>query len=154
MNEVLSLLKENVVMHLATASADGKPRSSIMEYGMIGNTLIFATHHGSIKDMNLGENPRVSLTVGLTPTYVAIDGTAVVATPEEEEAFNKILYDRHLRGVRSKIYSGKYTNPYHKYQDFREMIMSGDLNMQYYKVIFDTAYYTQGLGPAKIIKMK
>jgi len=154
MNEVLSLLKENVVMHLATASSDGKPRSSIMEYGMVGNTLIFATHHGSIKDMNLVDNPRVSLTVGLTPTYVAIDGTVTDPTPEEEEAFNKILYDRHLRGIRSQVYSGKFTNPYHKYQDFREMIMSGDINMQYYKVIFDAAYYTHGTGPAKIIKMK
>ncbi|MDR0334495.1 MAG: pyridoxamine 5'-phosphate oxidase family protein [Methanomassiliicoccaceae archaeon] len=154
MKEVISLLKENRVMHLATASSDGKPRSSIMEYGMVGDSLIFATHHGSIKDMNISENPRVSLTVGASPTYAAIDGTATPAGADEIEGLNKILFERHLLGIRHQIYSGRYTNPHEKYLDFKDMLRSGDMNMMYYKVIFDTAYYTHGLSPAKIIKMR
>jgi uncharacterized pyridoxamine 5'-phosphate oxidase family protein len=153
MNEVLRLLREKTVMHLATCS-DNKPRSSIMEYGMVGDSLIFATFPGTIKDWNMKRNPRVSLTVGGTPTYVAIDGTAVDAGPAEIEGLNKILFERHLLGMRHQIYANRYTNPYDKYSDFRDMLMDGKMNLRYYKVIFDTAYYTHGTGPAEEIDMK
>jgi len=154
MNEVLRFLKENSVMRIATASADGKPRASIVEYGMVGNSMIFATHHGSIKDANIAANPLVSLSVGAAPTYLTIDGAATDASPDEIEAFNKILFDRHLLGARPQIYTGHYTRSYDKYPEFREMIRSGDLNMKYYRVVFYTAYYTHGLGPARIVEMR
>jgi len=154
MKEVLSFLKENSVMRIATVSAAGKPRVSIMEYGMVGNSMIFATHHGSVKDMNIGDNPLVSVSVGGTPTYVTIDGAATDASADEIEAFNKVLYERHLTGLGSQLYSGRQAKPYDKYSDFREMIRSGEINMKYYKVVFYTAYYTHGLGPAKIVEMR
>ena len=52
MDEVIRFLKENKVMNLATCCND-RPRSSIMEYVMVGDALIFATDPESIK----GKNP-------------------------------------------------------------------------------------------------
>jgi uncharacterized pyridoxamine 5'-phosphate oxidase family protein len=152
-NEVLKLLKENIVMHLATCR-DNNPRSSIMEYGMVGDSMIFATFHGTIKGWNMSQNPRISLTVGGTPMYVAIDGTVAEASAADIEGFNKILFERHLLGIRHQLYSGRYTNPYEKYSEFKDMLMADKMNLRYYKVIFDTAYYTHGSGPAEEIDMK
>jgi uncharacterized pyridoxamine 5'-phosphate oxidase family protein len=153
MNEVLRLLKENRVMHIATCS-DNRPRSSIMEYGMVGDALIFATFPGTIKSKNISKNPQVSLTVGSTPTYAAIDGTVTDADAKEIEGFKKILFERHLLGIRHQIYANRYANPYEKFSEFRDMLMSDTMNLKYYKVVPDTAYYTHGTGPAKIIDMK
>jgi hypothetical protein len=125
-----------------------------MEYGMVDDSLIFATFPGTIKAKNIRENPRVSLTVGGMPTYAAIDGTVTDADIIEIEGLNKILFERHLLGIRHQIYSDRYTNPYEKYSDFKDMLMSGKMNLKYYRVIFDTAYYTHGKGPAVRIDMK
>ena len=153
MNEVIKLLKENRVMNLAT-SCDNKPRSSIMEYGMVGNSLIFATFPGTVKGKNIAKNPNVSLTVGGTPIYVAIDGTVTEADAKETEEYNKILFERHLLGIRHQLYYGTYNKPSEKYTEFKDLLMNGRMNLRYYKVVFDTAYYTHGTGPAKVIKMK
>jgi uncharacterized pyridoxamine 5'-phosphate oxidase family protein len=152
-NKVLRLLKENSVMHLATCS-DNKPRSSIMEYGIVDGSLIFATFPETIKSMNLAHNPRVSLTVGGTPTYATVDGTVTDPDLHEIEGFNKILFERHLLGIRHQIYADRYTNPYNKYSEFRDMLMSGNMNLIYYKIIFDTAHYTHGTGAAELVDMK
>jgi len=153
MNEVIRLLRENRVMNLAT-SCDDRPRSSILEYGLVGNSIIFATFPGTIKGRNIAKNPYVSLTVGSTPTYVAIDGTVTEAGAKETEEYNKILFERHLLGIRHQVYYGSYSKPSEKYAEFKELLMSEKMNLKYYKIILDTAYYTHGTGPAKIIKMK
>ena len=153
MNEVIRLLKENRVMHLAT-SYNNQPRVSIMEYGMVGDVLIFATNSESTKSRNIAKNPQVSLSVGSTPQYVTVDGTVTDAGPKEIDGLNKILFERHLLGVRHQVYAGRISKPYEKYPEFRDMLMSGNMDLKYYKVVFDTAYYTSGTGPARIIDMK
>ncbi|MDR1955144.1 MAG: pyridoxamine 5'-phosphate oxidase family protein [Candidatus Methanoplasma sp.] len=131
MDKVLKLLKENCVMNLATSSGD-KPRSSIMEYVMAGNDMIFATNPETIKAKNLAKNPKLSLTVGGMPIYVAIDGTVTEPGQKEIEAYKKGLFGRH--------------------PEFEGLINSGVVKFKYYKVVFETAYYTEGMGPAQIIK--
>jgi len=132
MEEVLRLLKANTVMNLATSYND-KPRSSIMEYIMVGDTMVFSTDPESIKGRNLAKNPRISLTVGNMPVFAAIDGTVTYAGPREVEEYNNELIRR--------------------YPHFKEMMMSGAMKFRHFKVEFDTAYYSEGMGPAKVIKM-
>ena len=131
MDKVIKLLKENRVMNLATSYND-KPRSSIMEYIMVGDSMIFSTDPESIKGKNLAKNPRVSLTVGTMPVFVAIDGTVTFAGPVEVEEYNKELVRR--------------------YPEFKDMMASGAMKFKHFKVVFDTAYYSEGMGPAKILK--
>ncbi|MCL1811844.1 MAG: pyridoxamine 5'-phosphate oxidase family protein [Methanomassiliicoccaceae archaeon] len=133
MEKVMKLLKENTVMNLATCCND-KPRSSIMEYIMIDGKMIIATDPESIKGKNLSKNPRVSLTVGGMPTFMAIDGTVEDASPKETEEYNKILFER--------------------YPHFKEPMTSGMIVFKHFRVVFDTAYYSDGMGPAAVIKMK
>jgi len=132
MKEVIKLLKANTVMNLATSYND-KPRSSIMEYIMVGDTMVFATDPESIKGKNLAKNPRISLTVGKMPLFVAIDGTVTYAGPREVEEYNKELIKR--------------------YPMFKEMMDSGAMKFKHFRVEFETAYYNEGMGPAKVIKM-
>ncbi|MDR0198184.1 MAG: pyridoxamine 5'-phosphate oxidase family protein [Methanomassiliicoccaceae archaeon] len=132
MEEVIRLLKTNTVMNLATCHNE-KPRSSIMEYIMVGDAMIFSTDPESIKGRNLAKNPNVSLTVGNMPVFVAIDGTVSYAGPKEVEEYNAELIRR--------------------YPMFKEMMESGAMKFKHFRVVFDTAYYSEGMGPAKIIKM-
>jgi len=132
MDEVMKLLKENKVMNLATSYND-KPRSSIMEYIMVGDALIFSTDPESIKGKNLAKNPKVSLTVGGMPVFLAIDGTVMYAGPKEVDEYNKELVLR--------------------YPEFKEMMASGAMKFKHFKVVFETAYYSEGMGPAKVIQM-
>jgi uncharacterized pyridoxamine 5'-phosphate oxidase family protein len=130
MDEVMKLLKENKVMNLATSHND-RPRSSIMEYIMIGDSMIFATDPESIKGKNLAKNPRVSLTVGGMPRYLAIDGTVTFAGPMEVNGYNEELLVR--------------------YPEFEEMMASGAMKFRHFKIVFDVAYYSEGMGQAKVI---
>ncbi|MDR0334896.1 MAG: pyridoxamine 5'-phosphate oxidase family protein [Methanomassiliicoccaceae archaeon] len=132
MEEVMRLLKTNTMMNLATCHND-KPRSSIMEYIMVGDTMVFATDPESIKGRNLSKNPRVSMTVGNMPVFMAIDGTVTYAGPREVEEYNKELVRR--------------------YPMFKEMMDSGAMKFKHFKVEFDVAYYSEGMGAAKVIKM-
>ena len=132
MEEVMRLLKANTVMTLATSYND-RPRSSIMEYIMVGDTLVFSTDPESIKAKNMAKNPNVSLTVGNMPVFAAIDGTVAYAGPREVEEYNKELLRR--------------------YPQFAEMMASGAMKFKHFKVEFETAYYSEGFGPAKVIKM-
>jgi len=132
MDEVIKFLKENKVMNLATCYSD-RPRSSIMEYIMVGDSLIFATDPESIKGKNLAKNPRVSLTVGGMPVFLAIDGSVMYAGPKEVDEYNKELLIR--------------------YPEFKEMMESGAMKLKHFRVVFETAYYSEGMGPAKIIQM-
>jgi hypothetical protein len=104
-----------------------------MEYIMVGDAMIFSTDPESIKGKNLAKNPRVSLTVGNMPIFAAIDGTVTFAGPREVEEYNVELIRR--------------------YPMFKEMMESGAMKFKHFRVEFDTVYYSEGMGPAKIIKM-
>jgi uncharacterized pyridoxamine 5'-phosphate oxidase family protein len=133
MDKVFKVLKESGQMTLATSSND-KPRSSIMECIMVGNSLIFATDPTSIKGKNLAKNPKVSLTAGIPTKYVAIDGSVTDPSPKEIEEYGKILIAR--------------------YPHFKELMASGAVKFKFFKVVFETAYYTENMGKTEIIKMK
>jgi len=134
-DKIMKLLKANTSMALATSCND-KPRSSIMEYIMVGDSMIFATDPNSIKGKNLAKNTRVSLTVGGMPIYMAIDGTTKDPSKSEIEEYNKVLVER--------------------YPQFKEFMESGAMKFKYFKVNFETAYYTdcsEGMsGEAEVIK--
>jgi len=70
--------------------------------------------------------------VGTMPVFVAIDGTVTFAGPVEVEEYNKELVRR--------------------YPEFKDMMASGAMKFKHFKVVFDTAYYSEGMGPAKILK--
>jgi len=132
MDAVMRLLKANTAMNLATSYND-RPRSSIMEYVMVGDAMIFATDPESIKGKNLAKNPRVSLTVGNMPVFLAMDGTVTYAGPREVEEYNKEVVKR--------------------YPHLGELMTSGAVKFRHFRVEFETAYYSEGMGPAKVIKM-
>lgn len=138
MDRVHRLLNKNKVMTLATASG-GKPRSSIMEYVMVGETMVFMTNPATIKAKNLSKNKRISLTVGKIPrdimkaVYVAIDGTAEPAGKDEVDGYNKVLFER-----------------YPMFKEMDEFLKTA----LYFKVVFKTAYYSVGMAPAKKIRYK
>jgi uncharacterized pyridoxamine 5'-phosphate oxidase family protein len=135
MDRVMKFLKENTVMALATSCND-KPRSSIMEYIMVGDAMIISTDPNSIKGKNLAKNPKISITLGGMPVYLAIDGSVKEASPKEIEEYNKVLVER--------------------YPMFKEAVESGVMPFKHFRVVFDTAYYSEGMGPdcTKIIQMK
>jgi uncharacterized pyridoxamine 5'-phosphate oxidase family protein len=138
MDKVINLLKKNKVMTVATSSG-GKPRSSIVEYVMVGDAMVFMTNPQTIKAKNLAKNKKISITVGKIPkdimkaVYVAIDGTAQPAGAAEKEGYNKELFAR--------------------YPMFEEM---GDFlkTAVYFRIKFKTAYYSVGMAPAEKIKYK
>jgi len=101
---------------------------------MVGDSMIFATDPNSIKGKNLAKNPNVSLTVGGMPAYMAIDGTTKDPSKSEIEEYNKVLLER--------------------YPHFKDMMASGAMTFKYFKVAFETAYYTEGMGQTEVIKMK
>jgi len=132
MEKFMELLNSNTVMHLATCS-DDKPRSSIMEYVMIGDKLFFGTDPGSIKGKNLAKNKNVSLTVGGMPTYLALDGKVVNAVKKDSEEYFKILFKR--------------------YPHFKELVEGGVIKLKVFRVVMDTVYLTSG-NELRVIKVK
>jgi uncharacterized pyridoxamine 5'-phosphate oxidase family protein len=130
MDRVLKLLKEEKVMTLATCSND-IPRSSIMEYVMVGDTMVFMTNPETRKGKNLAKNNRISLTAGKIPddlmqsVYVAIDGTVSDADKNEIEGYNEELSAR--------------------YPSFREYMESPEFNFKYFRVNFGIAQYSVGM---------
>ena len=138
MKKVLKLLKKNKIMTLATSSG-GKPRSSIMEYVMVGDTMVFMTDPKTIKAKNLAKNNRISFTVGKIPkdimksVYAAVDGTAEPASKAEIEGYNKELFLR-----------------YPMFKEMGEFLKTA----VYFKVDIKVAYYSVGMAPAEKIKAK
>jgi hypothetical protein len=97
--------------------------------------MIFSTDPGSIKGKNLAKNPKVSLTIGNMPVFMAIDGTVKDAKPKEIEEYNKELVRR--------------------YPQFKEMLSSDATKFMFkhFRVVFKTVYFSEGMGQAEIIKM-
>jgi hypothetical protein len=105
-----------------------------MEYIMVGDAMIISTDPQSIKGKNLSRNPKISLTLGGMPAYMAIDGTVEAPSAKEIEEYNKVLIER--------------------YPHFKDILASYAERFKHYRVVFDTVYYTEGMGDTQIIKMK
>jgi len=153
MDRVLKFLKANRIMTLAT-SCDDVPRASIMEYTMVGDTMMFSTYPGSIKSRNLSKNPRISLTVGHIPVFLAIDGTATEAGQKEQEEYIRAQLEirwHNFRGEKPKYVEDWNRIMMERYPEFKNKMESG--GMRYYKVTFETAYYAEGVWPPRVIKM-
>ncbi len=135
MEKIIIFLKENLVTTLAT-SFNNMPRASVMEYGIVGDAIIFATSPHSIKARNLESNPRISMSVYNMPEFVTIDGVVEEPTGEEISGYNVILFERH--------------------PDFKEMEEEGKLEpFKYFKIKPETIYYndySEG-NPTEIIKL-
>lgn len=135
MDKVLKFLKENVVCTLATCS-NNKPRASAMEYGVVGDHVIFATQGSSIKALNLKANNKISFSAYAMPRFLTIDGTTAAADAQEIEAYTGILFARH--------------------PEFKELAAQGLMQpFTYYKLIPELIYYndfSNGMAPVEIIK--
>lgn len=135
MKQVIDFLTENNTTVIATSLND-KPRASILEYAMIGDSMIFSTDKNSIKALNLTANPHVSLSVQKLPVFVTIDGTVTMATDAEKAEYDRKLVENH--------------------PEFKEMLDSGMMNdYAYFKIKPETAYLSDmSKGPeVEIIKM-
>lgn len=134
MEKVFKFLKENVVCTVATCS-DNNPRASVLEYVMIGDSIIIATDMESVKANNLKGNNKISVSVHNMPLFVVIDGTAVTPDQGEIDGYNKVLFERH--------------------PEFVEFIEKGFMRpFVYYKIAPKVCCYSdfsQGMKPGEII---
>lgn len=131
MKKVIDFLKENMVMTMASSS-DDKPRASILEYYMIGDSLIFCTSGDSIKGKNLKHNKHVSFSVFNAPRYVTVDGHVTPASAAEVAEYNRLMLKNH---------------PEFKDMDWGPMV--------YYRVVIEEAYYSdmsKGMVPPEVFK--
>ncbi len=94
MEKVISFLKKNNVTTIATSS-DNQPRASVIEYYMVGDSIIFATDKNSIKASNLAKNTKVSLSVKNLPQFATIDGAVVAPSREEISKYTEQLLAVH-----------------------------------------------------------
>lgn len=82
--EIRSFLLERArTGKLATVRADGRPHVAPIWFDLDGETLIFTTWHESVKAVNLGRDPRVSICVDeeIPPfAFIIIEGTASIST--------------------------------------------------------------------------
>jgi len=153
MDKVLKFLKANRIMTLATSS-DDVPRASIMEYTMVGDTMMFSTYPGSIKAENISKNPRVSFTVGHIPVFLTMDGTVAEASQKEKDAYIETQLEirwNNFRGEKPKYVEDWNRIMMERYPEFKTLMESG--NMKFYKVTFETAYFTEGVWPPRAVKM-
>lgn len=135
MKKVIDFLKENEMMTLATSHHD-HPRASIVEYYMVGDSVIFATTRDSMKAENLNHNKHISMSVFAPVKYVTIDGAVIGATDDQKES-----YDRQLLA---------------KHPEYKEMIEKGEWHdIVYFQVIPEVAYFSdtsRGIAPPEIFR--
>jgi PPOX class probable F420-dependent enzyme len=80
---------------VATLNADGSPQTSVLWAKRDGDTLIFATVRGRLKERNLARDPRVSVTVfetGNPYNYVEIRGTVEITDEGGRELINELAH--------------------------------------------------------------
>ena len=134
MKKVFDFLKKNFVCAVATSSGD-KPRCSIVDYYMAGDSIVIGTSPDSIKANNLKKNPRISMAVHNMPVFLTIDGKVAEATKAEIEEYMKQLFV--------------------KRPEFKAMAQDGMMPFVFYKVAIDTVYYndfSKGMAPTEVIK--
>jgi len=80
---------------VATVNADGSPQTSVVWARRDGETVIFATVQGRLKERNIQRDPRVSLSVfelGDPENYVEIRGRAEVTVEGGLELINELSH--------------------------------------------------------------
>lgn len=133
MKKVIDFLKEDGVMTLATSDHD-IPRASILEYYMVGDSIIFATAQDSIKAANLRNNKHVSMSVFSGSKFVTIDGIVTEPTQAEIEGYNKQLLEEH--------------------PEFKEALKDKNWHA-YFRIVPETAYLNdiaKGVVPSEIYR--
>jgi PPOX class probable F420-dependent enzyme len=110
------ILDKKGFAHLATVGTDGRPQVTPVWVDFDGTHVRINTARGRVKDRNLGQNPRVALSV-LDPDnpyrYVQIRGRVTEMTEQGADA--------HIDSL-AKKYLGKDTYPYRKPNEKRVMV--------------------------------
>ncbi len=136
MIRIITLLKANNIMRIAT-SANDNPRVSIVEYVMLDDQLVFATDPQSIKAKNLKANNKCSISIGINPEYVTIDGQVIAPSLCEIDEYNRILFEKH--------------------PEFAEYVENGQMRpLSHFRFVPKIAYYndnTAGMQPTIVIEM-
>lgn len=110
------ILDKKGFAHLATVGTDGRPQVTPVWVDFDGTHVRINTARGRVKDRNLGQNPRVALSV-LDPDnpyrYVQIRGRVTEMTEQGADA--------HIDSL-AKKYLGKDTYPYRKPNEKRVIV--------------------------------
>jgi len=89
------LLDGNNFPVLATINADGSAQTSVLWAKRDGDTLIFATVRGRLKERNMARDPRVSISVFEQENpynYVEIRGTVEMTDEGGRELINELSH--------------------------------------------------------------
>lgn len=90
-----SILKNNALCVLATASKSGKPEAATIDFAIDENyNVYFATRVSYRKYKNLKENPVASIVVTEAPKTVQIDGTVTELKDEDAASVAEMLVQR------------------------------------------------------------
>ncbi|HEX6524699.1 MAG TPA: PPOX class F420-dependent oxidoreductase [Streptosporangiaceae bacterium] len=96
------LLDEPNVAVLATINADGSPQTSPVWMGLDGGDVVISSARGRRKDLNIGRDPRVSLTVfdrNDPERYAEIRGQATITEDPGRELAVRLAEKYHGPGA-------------------------------------------------------
>jgi len=89
------LLKKNKICVLSTASSNGKPEVSFMQYAEDSeNNIYFKIFNDSRKYPNIKSNPNASVAIHDSPEYCQLDGTIKELSGNEAEEAKKLLIEK------------------------------------------------------------
>jgi len=97
--EAIPLLEGRHLAHVGTINADGSPQVTPVWVDHDGDTVLFNTAKGRIKEKNLARDPRVSISiVDSDDPYqpLTIKGRAVELTEEGADAHIDLMAKRYL----------------------------------------------------------
>lgn len=97
--EAISLLEGRHLAHVGTINADGSPQVTPVWVDHDGDTVLFNTAKGRVKEKNLARDPRCSISiVDSDNPYqpLTIKGRAVELTEEGADAHIDLLAKRYL----------------------------------------------------------
>ena len=75
--EIVTLLKENKKLQLATINRDGSPHLVTMFYGLVDDKIAFWTYRTSRKAHNLRRDPRVTCLIETGEDYFELRGLMI-----------------------------------------------------------------------------
>jgi PPOX class probable F420-dependent enzyme len=93
-----ALFDANTYPIVATLNADGSPQTSVVWARTDGDTVIFSTTRGRVKERNIARDPRVSVTVFDLENpyrYVEVRGTAEVVDEGGRELIDELSQAYH-----------------------------------------------------------
>lgn len=98
-DDAMHLLEGSHLAHVATVNPDGSPQVTPVWVDHDGDTVLFNTARGRLKDRNLARDPRVSISIvdAANPYQpLLIQGKAVEITEEGADAHIDKLAKRYL----------------------------------------------------------